>query len=99
MLALQIEAVAVTFFWFALVAINNSGRPLLWAISGAVIFAVVNVVMSYFFGGIFDTVLAGAVASNGIYFISRMVAILIGFFVCYLALEAWKRRATGASRA
>lgn len=99
MLALQIEAVALTFVWFALVALNNSGRPLLWAIAGAVIFAVVDVAMSYFLGSIFDAVLAGAVASNGIYFISRMTAILIGFLVCYLALQAWMRRATAASRA
>lgn len=99
MLALQIEAVALTFVWFALVAINNSGRPLLWAIAGAVIFAVVDVAMSYLLGRIFDTVLAGAVASNGIYFISRMTAILIGFLVCYLALQVWMRRAAPASRA
>ena len=99
MLALQIQAGALVFVWFALAALNNSGNAPLWAIVGTVIFTVVHLVSVYVLDIIFEASLTGLVAYNGINFLSRMTAILIGYIVCYLALQAWTRRATTAARA
>ena len=96
MLALQIQAGVLVFVWFALVALNNSSNGFLWGLLGGAIFAVVHVVAVYLLEGVFVAALDGSVAANGIYFLSRMTAILIGFVVCFFVLQALTRRSAVA---
>ncbi|MGD9616064.1 MAG: hypothetical protein AB7H90_11250 [Alphaproteobacteria bacterium] len=97
MLAIQIQAVILAVLWFGFAALNAGANGLLWGIVGGVIFGVTQIVCVFLLDNLFETALTGSVAPNGIYFLSRMSAIIIGFLVCYFALKAWSGR-PGASR-
>jgi hypothetical protein len=97
MLAIQIQAVILAVVWFGFAALNAGANGLLWGIAGGIIFGVTHVVFVFVFDYLFYASLTGAVAANGIHFLSRMSAIIVGFVVCYFALKAWNRR-PGVSR-
>lgn len=96
MLAIQIQAVILVVVWFGFAALNAGANGLIWGIAGGVIYSITHVVFVYVFDYLFTVSLTGSVAPNGIYFLVRMSAIIVGFVVCYLALRAWNRR-TGPS--
>ena len=97
MLAIQIQAVILVIVWFGFAALNAGANGLVWGITGGVIYAITHIVFVFVFDYLFYASLTGAVAPNGIYFLSRMSAIIVGFLVCYIALRAWNSR-LGAAR-
>lgn len=91
MLAIQIQAVILVVVWFGFAALNAGANGLIWGIAGGVIYSITHFVFVHIFDYLFEASLTGSVAPNGIYFLSRMSAIIVGFVVCYIALRAWNR--------
>jgi multisubunit Na+/H+ antiporter MnhB subunit len=99
MLAIQIQAGILAVVWFGFAALNAGANGLLWGIAGGVIYAITHVIFVFVFDYLFYASLTGAVAANGIHFLSRMSAIIVGFLVCYFALKALNRRPSASHQA
>jgi hypothetical protein len=97
MLAIQIQALIIVLAWFAFGALNHSGNPILWAITGGVVFAAVNAASVYLLAGPIATALEGSVAFNGIHFLTGMTGVVLGVACCLIIYRTWMARPRPAS--